>query len=480
MLPQRSKFGRTYRWDDKAAMGVYQWTVPIPKHDKDSTEWHRRPRAPDVPTLNEAKSSHHGHGARNLVDMTIKVVTENLGCLVVGDLDDVPFRIIRRVWDSLPDCRSPSLQSHIVLARCIAEKHGGEQSIPGGLSYLDFPVRPEYSLSFLNYIQPLMTSSFEFIVQLTLARDLHFSTSDYQSLTRLKNLGVLEIIQSRSCTRFPRITDSVVRNWSEVSNPFPILRVLRIWGDHFTTFRSLRYLPKFPSLAVYDVAGRAIDWDDHWEISEPEWHSDANVRSKEPNGFMLRHFFRRWSTSGSDLGNFIQDSLLYSSPRSSHEPAGIQTDVVDAAEKNSTWPEVSKKYGHLFSKISLHTMSYMLFRQIGRLLRDRDLAAQGMNDIKKLVEDDYRSLPTPYIAVNFCECKHTLQRTGFYIPDAKCPCRDDADAFETHYTFIRKIRSTGEHEQQSSSSHAPSGNANKPASGPKLRKKRKAFCLEDL
>jgi hypothetical protein len=127
------------------------------------------------------------------------------------------------------------------------------------------------------YIQPLKSPKFDFIVHLTIAGKARFSSSELaRLLPQLMNLGVLEIIQPRDEDQeqsFPRVTDSMVREWSKIPGIFPCLRVLRIWGDGFATIRSVKDAIRFPSLVVYDLAGREDDIDFrrhkgvHWTFS---------------------------------------------------------------------------------------------------------------------------------------------------------------------------------------------------------------------
>jgi hypothetical protein len=116
-----------------------------------------------------------------------------------------------------------------------------------------------------SYIRPMTSASFDFIVHLTIAGGVSFGVNELLSLTDLRNLGVLQIIQPCSISKadtFPRVSDRVLRAWSQLDAPgaFPVLRVLRIYGNDFTTSESLKYVAKFPALVLYDVAGRSEDW----------------------------------------------------------------------------------------------------------------------------------------------------------------------------------------------------------------------------
>lgn len=130
----------------------------------------------------------------------------------------------------------------------------------------------------------MTSASFDFIAHLTISRGATFQVTELLRLSSMQNLGVLEIIQpsdAEEAADFPRVSDRVVRAWSETPDPFPSLRVLRIWGNDFTTSKSLEYVTNFPALAVYDVAGRDEDWDLD-SINHTEWSYDEDVWRRRP------------------------------------------------------------------------------------------------------------------------------------------------------------------------------------------------------
>lgn len=129
------------------------------------------------------------------------------------------------------------------------------------------------------YTQPLSSPSIEFITHLVISGECEFSASEMVCLADMPNLGVLEVMQPADDLRvaFPEVTDRLVRGWTSKPNPFPLLRILRIWGEQTTTRASLRHLAKLPSLALYDVMGSRDDWrnaEEHavasgWDLAEP-------------------------------------------------------------------------------------------------------------------------------------------------------------------------------------------------------------------
>lgn len=109
-------------------------------------------------------------------------------------------------------------------------------------------------------IEPLISPSIDFVTHLTIGGGCTFNISEMLCLTDMKNLGILELIQSTTeVNNSPPINDRIIRAWSEKDDPFPLLRVLRIWGD-LITCQSLQWVSKFPSLALFDVIGLRKEW----------------------------------------------------------------------------------------------------------------------------------------------------------------------------------------------------------------------------
>lgn len=133
------------------------------------------------------------------------------------------------------------------------------------------------------YTESLTSETFDFLTHLTITGMVRCDTTELLQLVQLKNLAVLEIVQQAEdesgVWEGPRLTDSIVREWSRSPNPFPLLRVLRVWGHDHTTINSLRYITAFPSLVLYDVAGRKRDWPEKseqfgWKSKRKTWKTD--------------------------------------------------------------------------------------------------------------------------------------------------------------------------------------------------------------
>lgn len=128
-------------------------------------------------------------------------------------------------------------------------------------------------------MKPLESTSLDFLSHVSIGGFCSFDTFELMALSDLRNLSALEIIQPSDEMKavFPRVTDRLVRGWSEKPTPFPMLRILRIWGDNSTSENSLQYLSAFPSLLLYDVKSARSGWEnidvtapEHgWRVAEP-------------------------------------------------------------------------------------------------------------------------------------------------------------------------------------------------------------------
>lgn len=111
------------------------------------------------------------------------------------------------------------------------------------------------------YIKPLQaTRAFDFVSHIRVAGVNHIRTEDLLLLPSLRNLGVLEIIEGQLDSGHPRISDRIIRTWSEDKAAFPNLLVLKIFSRFDVTMESLQYLARFPALAVFEI--QAKGWSD--------------------------------------------------------------------------------------------------------------------------------------------------------------------------------------------------------------------------
>ncbi|KAI1463559.1 uncharacterized protein F4812DRAFT_468639 [Daldinia caldariorum] len=510
-----AEYRTSYNYDNAAGVGFNRWEVPAFQHD--TIEWHRRLSheiGVSSATLYEAESTATSETfvlsrypskkrVRSLFDMAIRVVADNLATLKIGDLDGIPFQIAYGIWNILIDNNRPvPLQSFLVLATCLTKQHREyerERLMPRGLFQFNYTAELPFA-KLPTYIKPLISHSFDFIVHLIFAH-VHttFSEHDFLALADLKNLGVLEIIQPSvpTITQFPRITDSIVRHWAEVPNPFPLLRVLRIWGYDSTTFRSLHYLNKFPSLAVYDVAGRPKDWDlrQQPQFLDPDWNwEEVSYYPRRMDDSIFKAFYERYPTPVC-VPSWLMDSTR-THEEEDYDMPRIETQRVDIMRRDRI-PFLSQaatltpqQLDTMCAKVCLHHQAYMLYCQVGQSRSDKDLVAQGVSDADKafVMGSQHVIPPRPYITIKFGSCcKPVCQRWDWTKPPhprMACTCASYTNASDMdRFTFVRKKNGTGKRQRQSSSgsgSFGKGGPPNKPDSGPRLRKKIRKFSLGDL
>jgi hypothetical protein len=241
-----------------------------------------------------------------------------------------------------------------------------------------------------------MSPNIDFITHLVISGGNDFTTSEMLFLTDIKNLGVLEIIQPADelGATFPQITDRLVRGWSEKPNPFPLLRVLRIWGDQTTTQGSLRWVSKFPSLTLYDVKGAREDWaspdeeaiDQGWEAAGP---SSSGIEDSLLRYLMLFSQLEETIVKPlRDLARSIDSDLLSLCGDSGCEVKFVPSSqapplldyLTDTAKISA--PSSWQRDGNLTAARACHGIAFeawafWLYSLIGQLNEDRDLEAAG-------------------------------------------------------------------------------------------------------
>ncbi|KAK7943295.1 uncharacterized protein PG986_012408 [Apiospora aurea] len=205
-------------------------------------------------------------GPRSLMDMAMTAIGDNLSLLSPEALRECPEMLIWRTWDHFYD-EGRLLNFHgwkTFLDTLAGKKHPEKQTDPFEEAFRFYRVpiaEPRAPLAL--FLTPLRSPAATFLVRLTISHGASFEKNEMLALAGLENLCTLSIISPEldptTCT-FPRVDDRLVREWSLLRHPFPSLRALRIWGNDFTTFRSLEHVLAFPVLEVYNVAGKYTDW----------------------------------------------------------------------------------------------------------------------------------------------------------------------------------------------------------------------------
>ncbi|KAI1207453.1 uncharacterized protein F4807DRAFT_178629 [Annulohypoxylon truncatum] len=431
-------------------------------------------------------------GARSFIDMLVTVVARNTHLLEFHHLEPVPPHILLLIWvEMVNDYKRMPLHSFMILSGLLSyhqRTSEGKWDLPKDVYKFHQTLKLAGS-PFSNFTKPLMSKPFDFIVHLTLAgNEVCFENHELLSLTKLKNLGVLEIVQPRplqDASNFPRVNDSVLRQWAITKDAFPLLRVLRIWGDYFTTRRTLSYLDRFPSLRVYDVAGLKNDWRDaaagpSWKMMSYQWGwtllesiseiieslSTSSIYGDTSKAYSLMAY---WD-SGVD-NDLLRELELFSA---------VVERIVDDEEaarlRESILPDKYQTYdfnyylkqGKAGDRTGRWVWGYMLYCHIGRLTGNKDLVEQGMHDPREsFVIDDNLIPPRPYIELNIGDFEDT----------------DKRGKFQSHCTFTRAIEQPSKKRPASPADPTPSPAPKKPSHpGPprKLTKKQRFFDLSDL
>lgn len=131
-------------------------------------------------------------------------------------------------------------------------------SLPDGFNhFISVPTANDLTI----YTEPLQsTSVFEFVAHVRICGMNRIHSHDLIHLTSLKNLGILEIMEpSNQRHSFPRVNDRLVRTWSEQTDPFPSLKILRILSLSLT-IQSLTYMSSFNQLCFFEATGLHRDW----------------------------------------------------------------------------------------------------------------------------------------------------------------------------------------------------------------------------
>ncbi|KAI1763686.1 hypothetical protein GGR53DRAFT_496606 [Hypoxylon sp. FL1150] len=503
-MVRRSLSPPSHKHDKNTGQIFNEWLVRPNTADK--MDWYRVIKGLPLPSQVPQKKS-PAKGARSLVEITISIVANQFHLLEVDDVKHVPCTMIYRVWEFMKNNHPyVPLQSLKIFA-----KHLDPHQMPLGLCKRDYKI-PRTTGPLSVYTNPAISSSFDFIVHLTLVgHHSAIDTPQLLSLTQLKNLGVLEIIQpcpsSSGTYDFPRMSDAIIRQWSEEPEPFPVLRVMRIWGDHFTTPHSLRYLSKFPALTVYDVAGLERDWGFIPQI--PEWSAQGQIWGANKHIFKTLHkylaflgadvvYHPDWQRDIGVLERWSDIAWALTSPREEGEiqiadrdevwfacPDNDHSDQEDFKERASIFSVHKDRIACLETNVTLQTWGYFLYCHIGHLSSDKDLVAQAVPHASKAFSTHTGFIipPRPYVTLQLGTCCPIAPSKA--VARRVC-CRNGTERkFEVYQTFSRAERdpeadatsSVAVAQEASSTNKRPSDST---ASPPRMRKKPKTFPIDEF
>lgn len=247
-----------------------------------------------------------------------------------------------------------------------------------------------------RYLEPVTALNVDFITHLVISGGCDFTTSEMLCLADIKNLGVLELIQPGDDlgSVFPEITDRLVRGWTEKDDPFPLLRVLRIWGDDATTQESLQWVSKFPSLALYDVMGSREDWpapgvhatNNGWELAD----TVPGLEDSLLRYLMLFAPLERGSNNrlqflaksiDSDLVSLCADSRCAVKFVPQEETPSLLSYLTDSAKMGlPPWdPDAIRRDARACHGTPFEAWAFWLYSFIGQLGQNSDLKRRGLD-----------------------------------------------------------------------------------------------------
>lgn len=231
------------------------------------------------------------------------------------------------------------------------KEHGstnGGGSLPDGFHhFIPEPTADDFTI----YTQPLQDSStFQFVAHVRICGTSSLRSHDLTHLAGLTNLAMLEIFEPPDeRLPFPRLSDRLVRTWSEEKDPFPSLKILRILSLSLTD-QSLAYVSKFDQLCFFEAAGRDGDWHSGRRLArELGWvhcHTqDPHTMFVEPDEDLI-HSVRLDGDGGLDVPHMLRSLTGYIEARRQDfcagEPVGRLNwlywlyDVVLANHRNSS------------------------------------------------------------------------------------------------------------------------------------------------
>ncbi|KAI5919748.1 hypothetical protein F4810DRAFT_474158 [Camillea tinctor] len=433
----------TSDYDKISGLVFRQWDVQAPNNHHE-VEWYRE----QTPGPEDRSPGKGVTGPRSLVQMTTRVVAQNFSHLETEHLDDLPSHLIYRIGEYIEKTQETlSFHAWKLYIKYILNGDLARPQPPFRLLKHAFQItQPTEPL--VHYTNPLSSTSLDFIAHLTLTGTVSFNTHEILSLAQLKNLGVLEIIQPAdpsSAATFPRVTDSIVREWASQPDPFPILRIMRIWGNDFTTAKSLRYMSKFPALVLYDVSGRSKDWKNvektsDWEPRGDIW-SDVLDRSIRRYLSILRagDIYHTWD-KGLDHRKLIIRRMLAIFLRESL-PA---VDLAQLDRNRDQGMRVEASQG----LTSFDVWGFLLYSLLGRVIANQDLLPEGLPD---RIVDIFGTIlpPRPYASLGL-GTGYSFSGNGRSEMAYSLNCN-----FETQSTFVRSDFYRKTADEQSVSEQTP-------------------------
>ncbi|KAG5984877.1 hypothetical protein E4U55_002805 [Claviceps digitariae] len=331
-------------------------------------------------------------GPRSLVDMAIHVVAANIGDVSEALLEAIPNRILWRIWRVL-EARGVCLHAWKIFSKSLTAAY--EETSLGLYRFRKHICRPTGQLKI--YTQPIFSSTIQFLSHLVISGGCHFSTNELLCLSDLRNLVALELIQPADelSTQFSEVNDRLLRGWSEMKDPFPLLRVLRIRVDRDITSTSLRWVGKFPSLAVYDVTADRHDWGDSsafalqhgWEKAEASTRMDDSLLryllllapvNRTENEY-ARGLAKEVDAQLRSLCDDSRSSVKFANNRAAPPLMDYLSGAFKASVPPSSGASAPWRGAKFCQGISFEAWAFWLCSFIGQICGDKDLHSIGCN-----------------------------------------------------------------------------------------------------
>ncbi|KAI0535001.1 hypothetical protein GGR58DRAFT_27015 [Xylaria digitata] len=443
-----------------------QWDIPVP-----STMPKPWNRVSGLCTNNHWRKPSR-IGVESLVDICTRIAVRNIDQLDQAHLQHLPIRLVGRIWEYVKGLEAPSLETWKLFATRITKDQEMEHYI--SLLLMSHSASIPKAQPLAAYIMPLVSNTFDFLTHLTIAGQVYCGTHELLQLVQLKNLAVLEILDLANHDEgaFPQLTDSVLREWSTTPNPFPLLRILRIWGNDHTTRHSLRYIQAFPCLVLYDVAGRKRDWkrkgeESVWEPTKKTWtkHLEDNLRRHfhlvETGGVYDRQKPKPHTGTETTIPKIIPIPSRGDNKKEHGGPREFE-DNLNLRGVFAAWRSL-EPLGLSYSSYSglsefpntVGFWGFLMYCYIGKLLSDQDLRAQGLKiGERALGLGGFILPPRPMFNLVLGENLSSPRR-----PMEEARPWDEHDCnriistgkkFETQLTFVRHGRHEGKYEASGS------------------------------
>ncbi|KAM3459248.1 hypothetical protein NHJ6243_007072 [Beauveria neobassiana] len=397
-------------YDSLSGMTIKQWSVPahLPSA-QGSLDWSRA-----APLKYQEP---RGGRVRPLVDIAIRTLAKNIGLVSKEHLEALPAHILGRLWLFLEARGGACLHAWKIFSELLMT---GEQNDPA-LDLYRFRqhlCHPEEELKL--YIQPLNSASVDFISHIIISGNCIFQGNELLALADMKNLGVLELIKPADgiFASFPQVNDRIIRGWSEAVDPFPLLRVLKIWGDQTVTEVSLRWAAKFPSLVLYDVIAGKDGWTSACEEAKATgWTVSQQIARSEDMSILrylmlfapsedmaMKRFFDLSRSIDDDLINLSRDARCVLKHVSYNEAPPLLDCLMDSAKVSVIQPDISRKAvpteTQFCHEAAFEAWAFWLYSLIGQLSGDRDMESRGIGPKQQTVAGPF-VLPSKPMACLF-------------------------------------------------------------------------------